>query len=119
MRNNSVENRERKRSNKQEKYRHPKQHGFFDAAQINECQKKNDGYSEHRLPFEPLLWQQAEHGVCAAGHTDGDGQNVIADKRTTGNNARRWRKQFTGDKITATTAREQFDDLRIACANDS
>ena len=70
------------------------------------------------MPGEPLRRENGKDGVSAAGYRNGDGEHVIDKQRASGNNAGCWGEKLGCDEISATAAGEEFDDLRIADAND-
>ena len=118
MRRDRPDDGERVAEHEHEKHRHPEQHGFLGAAQIQQREKHDDAEGKFQFPDLPFHRQHAEQRIRAAGHADGDGQNIIADERAAGHDAGRGRKQLARDEITAAAGGKQFDDLRIARADD-
>ena len=68
--------------------------------------------------IEQRLGQNAEQRIPAARYAQSDGQDVIADERAARDHAHGGREELAGHQIAAAAGGKQFDDLRVAGADD-
>ena len=113
-----VDNDEGVCDHEDQKDRHPGQHRLFRAPQIEQGQHANARDLDDELVVQDTGRQETEQGVRAAGHREGDRQDVIDQERRARNHAHSGGQQLAGDQVTSAAGREQLDDLGVARADD-
>ncbi len=88
----AINDRENVRKNEQQEHRHPDQHRFFDAAQVDDGKENHTECGKRRFVRQPIRRQHAEHRIRAGSHTGRNRQNIIHDQRAAGNHADRRRQ---------------------------
>ena len=117
VRSHHVENHDQVRDDENQEDGHERQNGLLDSAKIQDREQQDPAHREDEPETCPCRRQETEDGVGAAGNRNRDSQHIVDQQGATGDHPDPRRKELAGDEVPAAAGREQFDDLRVARAD--